>query len=190
MRYFLFPNISDIHFEDSEVVTWNNLTLSRGNNVRLFIIDPSTEQNCTGNVTFIKYCYWITPNQVNSRIMAFKVVLGNKVESNFTVSRIFSVFSTPRDQICTTKKGRLQNMVCCDVHEMSSRDSFHISTLQFVFGIHFLKHQVVFRNTLVVSYTRESVQVGTTYPLQNRRRRTFPLIQFVIGNYIMCLSTK
>jgi len=162
---------------------WNKET-------RLYTIPAysASERNCYGTVTSIRHCYWINNNDLNKNLTVFEVVLGNRTATDFYVTRVLSVYSTPTTDKCSSLIYNWWRL-CCDVYR-GSGDLFQFAKSQHMIGINlFGMPQGVIRNTYrVPSYIfngRASVQ--SSFSLFGiTRNESFLLLQFTIG--IVCIG--
>ena len=93
----------------------------------------STQVNCSGTVTALSYCY-TARGQTRTEQLAFTFsTLEQTSSNNFRVTDRIEVYTTPRNEICTTSNGR---QFCCDMMPLDMTDYFILpAASNFVFGI-------------------------------------------------------
>jgi len=162
------------------------------NETRLYTIPAysASGRNCYGTVISIRYCYWINKNELNNNLIVFEVVLGNHTATNFYVTRVLSVHSTPTTDKCSSQT--YWWWLCCDDYRGSNESLFQFTKSQHMIGINMLRRpQVYIRNTYVVrpySFNgRARVQSNFSLRWKITSNQPFFLLQFTIGIVRMCV---
>ena len=185
---FLYPNIIESHLSPTGI-NFNFYVRLWNAETRLYTIPAysATERSCYGEVSSLRFCYWIRKPDLNSTLQIFEVVLGNlnSTTSIFHVTRVISVDSTPTLTICSPLIGNWWRL-CCDDYTESSGHLFQIKKSQFMLGINIMgKPLGVLKNTYVVpTYIvngRADVQSSVSLRFRTTRNEPFLLLQFTIG---------
>ena len=189
------PNIPDSYFNDSNAARLRrnkkqNLSSQKPNFA--YIFTESAQQNCSGIVASIQYCYQARESDIGQKRDAFNLLSLVQDGQQFTVNSRITIQTTPQESICTDIWNMQQ--ICCDKTFLNATNRFQIPS---AFGVVIINNTVrplVFANSTMqyrVKHYRTTLENFTihdrTFTLRKNqvpRNRSLLLLRFLLGELL------
>ncbi len=194
------PTIPDFYFSDENIrAIWTG----SNRNLSLIGLEPfiivftipalSAERDCSGTIVAIQYCYRARNQTMNVNVFDFLVLTQNGRQ--LYINSSFSVYTTPRDEICTLQNQRSLNLFCCDQFNITPSHQIQLSNSNFTYGVvtrdnntrplNFRSARTTEYNvepTYVLRPLEDNLNLGRLF-LENQqpRNRSLLLLRFLIG---------